>query len=98
MTIFDETGFRYPKHWRETFEVCADGGYGAKVGEFEQFIVEKVKKEVRAAKLRLRIMDIHHLNLIQVMMDITDTTDIDEWETHLTEYLNEINNNLQGDR
>mgnify|MGYP003662682353 FL=1 len=97
MTIYDETGFRYPKHWRETFEVCADGGHGAKVGEYEQFIIEKVIKEVRSAKLRTRIMDIHHLNLIKVMMDITETTDIDEWQEYLTEYLNEINSNLQGD-
>ena len=47
MTIYDVTGYRYPDAWIYTYEVCADNGYGYKVGEYEQFNLAAVEKEMR---------------------------------------------------
>ena len=97
MTIFDVTGYRYPNHWRETFEVCGDSGHGAKVGEYEQFILSKVEEEMRAIYFGMRVVESHHNDLMMCMNTRTETTDVEEWIEVLMDDLKEINNNLQGD-
>ena len=94
MTIFDETGFRYPAHWRETFEVCADRGYGAKVAEFEQLNTVVVKAEMTEVINSKRVSEQHHSDLAMVINNLFDfpaTVSTEEWIDALMEEVAQIN-------
>lgn len=99
MTIYDVTGYRYPDAWIYTCEVCADNGYGYKVGEYEQLNVEVVEEEMRAVTSGLRAAESHHTHL----KSIGDKIEEDEsampewWMDNLMDYIKEVNSECKGD-
>ena len=97
MTIYDVTGYRYPDAWIYTYEVCADNGYGYKVGEYEQFNLAAVEKEMREIYFGFRPVEQHHYELMMCMNTRTDTTEVEEWIEVLMDDLKEINSQCKGD-
>lgn len=98
MTLFQETGIRCPENWYYTYEVCADNGYGYKLGEYEQFNVPVIKAEMAEIIDNKRTPEEHHSALTIIVNNLSDpTATTDDWMDTLEEYLNEVNYTCKGD-
>jgi len=97
MTLFQETGIRCPENWYFTYEVCADNGYGYKLGEYEQFNNPVIVEEMRAVTSGLRAAEPHHTTLKTIIDQLVHDGDEAEWMDYLTEYLEEVNYTCKGD-
>lgn len=97
MTLFQETGIRCPENWYFTYEVCADNGYGYKLGEYEQFNNPVIVEEMRAVTSGLRVAEPHHTTLKTIIDQLVHDGDEAEWMDYLTEYLDEVNYTCKGD-
>jgi hypothetical protein len=89
--FIEDNGFDFPKHWRETYEVCDDRGYGAKVAEYEQVIIGAVIQEMRNVKHGTLQPEPHHQAILDHVKDLIETTVVDEWLEELTEILKDFN-------
>lgn len=98
MTLFQETGIRCPEEWYFTYEVCADNGYGYKLGEYEQFNVPVIKAEMAEIIDNKRTPEEHHRLLRTIVNVLSEpTATADDWMDTLEEYLNEVNYTCKGD-
>jgi hypothetical protein len=94
MSLFDETGIKFPSAWIYVYEVCADRGYGAKIAEFEQLNTVVVEEEMRAVTSGLRAAEPHHNELstmVNKLFDFPATVPIEEWVEALMEEVGQIN-------
>jgi hypothetical protein len=93
MTVRDVTGYRYPDNWIYVHEVCADNGYGYKLGEYEQLNTDAVRTEMAEVKAGTRTAEPHHKHL----QGIGDKIEEDEsatpeyWLDNLMDYIAEVN-------
>jgi len=94
MTILEATGYQYPEHWYETFEACSDGGYGYKLGEYQQLVEATIVQEMQEVKDGKRQPEAHH-NTIMAAVDSTESTD--EFIEALEDYIWNINAECKGD-
>ena len=90
-----DNGFNFPDHWLEVYEVCDDNGYGAKVAQFEQVIIGAVIQEMRNVKHGTIKPEPHHQEVLDMVKDLIETTDVDEWLQELTEILKDFNYELE---
>lgn len=90
-----DNGYEFPTHWRETFEVFSDRGYGCKVAEYEQVIIGAVIQEMRNVKHGTLQPEPHHQAVLDMVKDLIETTVVDEWLEELTEILNDFNNEIE---
>ncbi len=98
MTLFQETGIRFPEHWYCTYEVCADNGYGYKLGEYEQANIEVIKSEMQEVISNKTSREAHHNAMIEAVNNNFETEPNDEeWIECLVEHLNEVNYVCKGD-
>lgn len=97
MTLLQETGIRCPEDWYFTYEVCADNGYGYKLGEYEQFNNPVIIEEMRAVTRGLRAPEPHHTALKTIIDALVHDGDEGEWMDYLTEYLEEVNYTCKGE-
>jgi hypothetical protein len=94
MSLFDETGIKFPSAWIYVYEVCADRGYGAKIATFEQLNTVVVEEEMRAVTSGLRAAEPHHNELstmVNKLFDFPATVPIEEWVEALMEEVRQIN-------
>ena len=97
MSVYFETGIRFPDNWLYTVEVCADNGYGYKIGEYQQLDLDVVRAEMTEVRNGTRETEAHHKSLI-AEGDAIQTREEAEpqwWMDNLIDYLSEINSALE---
>ena len=94
MSLFDETGIKFPSAWIYVYEVCADRGYGAKIATFEQLNTVVVKAEMTEVINSKRVSEQHHSDLAMIVNNLFDfpaTVSTEEWIETLIEEVRQIN-------
>ena len=92
MSIYDETGIKFPPAWIYVYEVCADRGYGAKIATFEQLNTVVVKAEMAEVINNKRTPEAHHNALSEITNRVIETPVTKaEWIEILMEQVGEIN-------
>lgn len=97
MSVYYETGIQFPVNWRYTVEVCADNGYGYKIGEYEQLDLDIVRAELTEVRNGTREPEAHHKQLI-VEGDLIEKREDAEpqwWMDNLIDHLSEVNSALE---
>ena len=90
-----DNGFDFPDHWIEVYEVCDDNGYGAKIAQYEQVAIGAVVQEMRNVKHGTIKPEKHHQQVLDMVKELIETTDVDEWLQELTEILTDFNYELE---
>lgn len=97
MSLYFETGIRFPDNWICTVEVCADNGYGYKIGEYEQLDLSTVRTEMTEVRNGTREPEAHHKQLIAEgdLIEKRENAESEWWMDNLIDHLSEINSSLE---
>lgn len=97
MSVYHATGIQFPSNWRYTVEVCADNGYGYKIGEYEQLDLDIVRTELTEVRNGTRDPEEHHKELIAEgdLIEKREDAESEWWMDNLIDYLSEVNSSLE---
>lgn len=97
MSVYFETGIRFPDNWIYTVEVCADNGYGYKIGEYEQLNLDVVRTELTEVRNGTREPLTHHKQLIAEgdLIEKREQAKPEWWMDNLIDHMSEVNSSLE---